>query len=435
MRALATLPRPVAATTATTAAASPRAFFSGFRPSVVLPRVPSAKPLRLSERQRAELGRSGAGGRHTRAMASGSAAGSGSAAAAYADEVVAAENAVRLACALCETVQRGLKAEESASKSDESPVTIADYGSQVLVAWALQQHGLPGPFSMVAEEDSSQLTTPGGRSMLQRITALVNATIAASAEWGALGVVLSEGEVVALIDAGAAQGGKSGRHWVLDPIDGTRGFMRGDQYAVALGLLDEGEVVVGVLGCPNLPSASIARGVEAAVATGQPVGCVFSAVRGRGTTVQALDGSVPTQHVHVSTESNPASAIFCESYESRHSKHTLTASIAQALGVVAPPVRIDSQAKYGAMARGDAAIYMRFPLDGYREKIWDHAAGSLVISEAGGKVCDAAGQPLDFSRGRFLDLDTGIIATNATLMPVLLSTVQSALKREAPLQS
>ncbi|CAI7929720.1 unnamed protein product, partial [Closterium sp. NIES-54] len=182
-------------------------------------------------------------------------------------------------------------------------------------------------------------------------------------------------------------------------------FMRGDQYAVALGLLDQGDVVVGVLGCPNLPCASIAHGVEAAVTTGQPVGCVFSAVKGRGTTVQPLHEAVPPRQVRrggvevggwgggdvgglrwggwrkgVSSESNPAMATFCESYESRHSKHNLTASIAQALGVVAPPVRIDSQAKYGAMARGDAAIYMRFPPDGYREKIWDHAAGSLVIS-------------------------------------------------------
>ncbi|CAI5487470.1 unnamed protein product [Closterium sp. Naga37s-1] len=223
-------------------------------------------------------------------MASGSAAAGNGSAAVYADELAAAESAVRLACALCETVQRGLKAEESASKSDESPVTIADYGSQVLVAWALQQHGLPGAFSMVAEEDSTQLTAPEGRGMLQRITALVNATIASSSNkaWGGgAAAVLSEAQVVALIDAGGAEGGSSGRHWVLDPIDGTRG----------------------------------------------------------------------------------------------------------------------------------------------RWAWWRPPCALTRKPTAGGKVCDAAGQPLDFSRGRFLDLDTGIIATNATLMPVLLSTVQSALNR------
>lgn len=52
----------------------------------------------------------------------------------------------------------------------------------------------------------------------------------------------------------------------------------------------------------------------------------------------------------------------------------------QKLGVKAPPVRIDSQAKYGALSRGDGAIYLRFPRKGYVEKIWDHAAGCIVVS-------------------------------------------------------
>lgn len=52
----------------------------------------------------------------------------------------------------------------------------------------------------------------------------------------------------------------------------------------------------------------------------------------------------------------------------------------QKLGVKAPPIRIDSQAKYGALSRGDGAIYLRFPHKGYREKIWDHAAGSIVVT-------------------------------------------------------
>lgn len=54
--------------------------------------------------------------------------------------------------------------------------------------------------------------------------------------------------------------------------------------------------------------------------------------------------------------------------------------VKQKLGVKAPPVRIDSQAKYGALARGDGAIYLRFPHKGYREKIWDHAAGYIVVT-------------------------------------------------------
>lgn len=58
----------------------------------------------------------------------------------------------------------------------------------------------------------------------------------------------------------------------------------------------------------------------------------------------------------------------------------LILQVQQKLGVKAPPVRIDSQAKYGALSRGDGAIYLRFPHKGYREKIWDHAAGYSVVT-------------------------------------------------------
>ena len=36
-------------------------------------------------------------------------------------------------------------------------------------------------------------------------------------------------------------------------MDGTLGFVRGDQYAIALALMDEGELVLGAMGCPNMP--------------------------------------------------------------------------------------------------------------------------------------------------------------------------------------
>jgi 3'(2'), 5'-bisphosphate nucleotidase / inositol polyphosphate 1-phosphatase len=52
------------------------------------------------------------------------------------------------------------------------------------------------------------------------------------------------------------------------------------------------------------------------------------------------------------------------------------------------------------------------------------------LAEAGGIVTDASGNNLDFSKGRFLDLDTGIIATNKQLMPSLLNAVQEAIKEQ-----
>lgn len=67
--------------------------------------------------------------------------------------------------------------------------------------------------------------------------------------------------------------------------------------------------------------------------------------------------------------------------------------------------------KYAAIARGDAEIFMKFATAGYKEKVWDHAAGVLIVEEAGGVVTDAGGRPLDFSKGMYLEgLDRGIIA-------------------------
>ena len=86
------------------------------------------------------------------------------------------------------------------------------------------------------------------------------------------------------------------------------------------------------------------------------------------------------------------------------------------LGIVASPVRMDSQAKYGVVARGEAEIYLRMPTRAdYREKIWDHAAGALIVEEAGGTVTDIAGRPLEFHHGRELSANRGVIVTNGWL--------------------
>ncbi|KAJ7529125.1 hypothetical protein O6H91_15G034800 [Diphasiastrum complanatum] len=345
------------------------------------------------------------------------------AAMAYEHELSIATKAVSLACRLCQKVQKGLLAAETQEKSDKSPVTVADYGSQALISWALNEELPQGTFSL----DSEELKQDQGASMLDRITQLVNETLALEKRIDA--PFLSKEQVLLAIDRGRSEGGSVGRHWVLDPIDGTRGFVRGDQYAVALGLLDQGEVVVGVLGCPNLPTNLI--GPEALVSpTESSIGCLFAARKGAGTTVKSIDGSIQPQKISVRNLEDPSLANFCESYESAHSMQNVTAEIAKILGVVSPPLRIDSQAKYGAMARGDAAIYLRFPHPGYREKIWDHAAGCIIIKEAGGLVLDAAGNPLDFSKGRYLDIASGIISTNPQLMPALLAAVQAALQKE-----
>ncbi|WOL04079.1 hypothetical protein Cni_G12800 [Canna indica] len=338
----------------------------------------------------------------------------------YDKELAAAKKAASLAARLCQKVQKALLTSDVQSKADKSPVTVADYGSQAIVSLVLRKELPSESFSLVAEEDSADLRKDEAQETLKRITELVNDTI--SSEYS---MSVSDEDVLIAIDSGKSEGGPVGQHWVLDPIDGTKGFLRGDQYAIALALLDEGKVVLGVLGCPNLPHTSIANLDRHSQ---NKIGCLFYAKTGDGAYMQSLSDPSSNAKIHVTATENPADASFFESYEAAHSLHDLSKAIAEKLGVQAPPVRIDSQAKYGALARGDGAIYLRFPHKGYREKIWDHAAGCIVVAEAGGFATDAAGNALDFSKGRYLDLDTGIIVTNKKLMPSLLNAVQESIK-------
>lgn len=54
----------------------------------------------------------------------------------------------------------------------------------------------------------------------------------------------------------------------------------------------------------------------------------------------------------------------------------------------------------------------------------------LYLSEAGGKVTDAAGNPLDFSKGKYLDYKRGIVVTTQNLLPRLLIAVRESIKEE-----
>ena len=210
------------------------------------------------------------------------------------------------------------------------------------------------------------------------------------------------------------------RFWTLDPIDGTKGFLRGEQYAVALALIVGGEVVVAALACPHLSTtASRGHGADDGEVE-QPRGVIFSAVKGEGAFSLSADAALGNEAVGsrlaVNASDDPAKARFCESVESGHSAHGDSAEVAARLRITAAPLRMDSQAKYAVVARGEAEIYLRLPTRAdYREKIWDHAAGALIVAEAGGVVTDIHGRPLEFHHGRELVANRGVIVSNGRL--------------------
>ncbi|RME45239.1 MAG: 3'(2'),5'-bisphosphate nucleotidase [Caldilineae bacterium] len=322
----------------------------------------------------------------------------------YAHERETAIEAVTHAALLCAQVRTELVNVEALEKGDKSPVTVADFGAQALVCRHLKA-AFPDDV-IVAEEDSAQLQEPGNVPILAEITDYVQKFHPRA----------TPDEICRWIDAGNGRVGR--RFWTLDPIDGTKGFLRNDQYAVALALVENGQVQVGALACPALPlSLDDPAG---------PRGVVFIAVRGQGAAM-ALFHSEDFTPIHVAPAGDVAHLRFVESVEAAHGDHARQEALARAAGIQQPSLRMDSQAKYGAVARGDAALYLRLPSPrhpNYREKIWDHAAGSLVVEEAGGRVTDMFGNPLDFASDYKMHHNRGVIVSNGALHPAVIEALE-----------
>ena len=324
----------------------------------------------------------------------------------YSQEKEVAIQAVSRAAALCAQVRAEMVGAQSLQKDDKSPVTVADFGSQALVCRSLST-ALPGD-AIVAEEDAADLQKPENAERLAQIVDYVNrfeasSTAASVCEW---------------IDAG--KGSIAERYWTLDPIDGTKGFLRNDQYAVALALVEDGDVKVAALACPALP---VARNGST------QTGVLFVAVRGAGAFMAPL-GDNNFAPIRVAHDVNGAASRFVESVESGHGDQSLQEAIARAAGITQPSLRMDSQAKYGAVARGDAVLYLRLPSPkspDYREKIWDHAAGALVVEEAGGRVTDMNGQALDFASDRKMSNNRGVVVSSGPLHAAVLEALAGAI--------
>jgi HAL2 family 3'(2'),5'-bisphosphate nucleotidase len=317
-------------------------------------------------------------------------------------EVETALAAVRQAGRLCRDVQASIDP-GALAKKDRSPVTVADFGSQALVCRSLGEVFPNDP--VIGEENAAVLRTADGAATCERVVGHVRALHPeADAE-----------AVCDWIDRGGAKD-HSPRFWTLDPIDGTKGFLRGEQYAVALALLLDGKLEMAVLGCPNLGPTLTGDRED---------GTLLVALRGRGTWQTTLLREGPFTPARVSEEQDTTRIRFCESVEAAHSSHDDAARIAERLRIVAQPARLDSQAKYGVVARGEAEAYLRLPRTAdYREKIWDHAAGALVVTEAGGRVTDIFGKDLDFTHGYQLAENRGVIVTNGQGHDAVLAAIE-----------
>ena len=316
--------------------------------------------------------------------------------------------AVREAAQLVRRVQKEMIG-EAISKDDKSPVTVADFAAQALIGRRLEE-SFP-EMGFVGEESSESLCTEEGRATLEQITHFVQQAIPEA----------TSEDVCKWIDRGAGE--PTPEFWTLDPVDGTKGFLRGDQYAVALAFLRDGKVRVGALGCPEL-----ADGVRPDKG-GQ--GSLLVARRGDGSFVRSLDDeSAEWRKLGVSEISNISEARLLRSVEKAHTNTGGIGALVENLAITADPVPMDSQAKYAVLASGGGDVNLRLISSArpdYREKIWDQAAGAIVVEEAGGTITDLDGKPLDFSHGRTLATNRGVLATNGHLHDQVIKAVREVL--------
>jgi 3'(2'), 5'-bisphosphate nucleotidase len=189
------------------------------------------------------------------------------------------------------------------------------------------------------------------------------------------------------------------RLWIIDPIDGTRGFaMKNGEFSVMVGLVEGARVIVGVVLEP-------ARGR------------LTYATRGGG--CWKRDGAGPAERCHVSTTAHLPGAMLTVS---RSSSGRTRSRHVDALGDVRLLAAYSAGLKPAHVARGEADLYLNvYP----NFNDWDICAGQVLVEEAGGKVCGLLGQEIHYGHGRGQQRD-GLLATNGRLHDAALAALRGA---------
>ncbi len=207
------------------------------------------------------------------------------------------------------------------AKDDKSPVTEADVRSERIILDGLAR--LTPDIPVIAEEEAAAGRTPAHRE----------------------------------------------RFWLVDPLDGTKEFVkRNGQFTVNIGLIENRRPVAGILFAPAIDR-------------------LYAAAEGRATL--EVEGAAP-RPIHC-RRPVPSSLVVLASASHRDAE-AFDAYIARF--TVAEIRRSGSALKYGVLAEGEADLYPRFG----RTMEWDTAAGHAILEAAGGCLTLPDGSPLDYGK-------------------------------------
>lgn len=362
----------------------------------------------------------------------------------YHRELEAAVDVVERACRICVDVKKSLYSSEGriVEKNDNTPVTVADFGVQALVSLELSKVFPSIP--LVAEEDSDFVRS---NNLVDSVVSVVTDKASSNDK------PLTNVDVLEAIDRGKnaiVYGTRPATYWVLDPIDGTKGFLKGSEalYVVGLALVVEGDIVLGVMGCPNWKEASSYNStidVQGSESVPTRSGILMVAHIGCGTWARQLsdltgvsakvpngwtkcfvDGChlVPKARFCISDsqtwESVPLSAFFSA---------TSDADGVSDKEILLLPTCCGSLCKYLMVASGRASVFILRARAQTIIKAWDHAVGIICVHEAGGKVTDWKGSDIDLAADqverRILFPSMGVLVSNGTIHNRILEMISS----------
>lgn len=306
----------------------------------------------------------------------------------------------------------------SSAKPDGSMVSHLDFAVQALIISRL--HSALPTHGIIAEEESAYLSA--------QPDLLTHAAEAFQfAQPGA-----NESDVLDWIQRGEALSSQSPL-WMLDPIDSTRGLLSGAAYSIQLAGIWDGQVQVAVMGHP--------RGLHNRTPEGMTKSALlFIAARGHGAWWTTLDDPDQLHPLHVSKRTlkdsirlrAPQRAYADQSPEDLRLRDLVTQEL-----VTTHEIPCGATVRYPLLAAGVGDLMLRLMLSGRANLFpyaWDHAAGSLLVEEAGGRVTDLDGHPLDFTAGRILSNNRGLAVSNGLIHDEALAAIHraEAIHRSSP---
>ncbi|MFX0154307.1 MAG: 3'(2'),5'-bisphosphate nucleotidase CysQ [Candidatus Hodarchaeota archaeon] len=272
---------------------------------------------------------------------------------------------------------------ESFLKLDQSPVTLADFASQIYIVSQLK-HYFPND-EIIAEEENIDFIDFKAEKLIKKCFNELNIE-----------------ELKKIKENIGIRGPSSECQWTVDPIDGTIGYQKGLPYAVGVGFMINSIPKLCTIAVPNYNNNSLA---------------VFSAEEGKGAQVSYDNENF--KPILVNKNKEIQNIRLCHSL---HYDQPWVLNFAKKIGIK-NFIQIDSMVKFCMVAEGTADLYIK-PLDEEHSFTWDFVPGDLIVREARGNVTDLNGERLIFKNKKCIWTTPGIIASNGFLHRKILELYQ-----------